>query len=107
MARPTSFETTIRPILLRFAKEIARVLQKNAPKPVKDSGNGRRKRRRGLNPDVVFKLLKGSKAGVAIGELADKLGANRPRVSAALQKLREDKRAKVVGIKRNARWHAA
>jgi hypothetical protein len=107
MARPTSFETTIRPILLRFAKEIARVLQKNAPKPVKESGNGRRKRRRGLNPDAVHKLLKASKNGVAIGELAEKLGANRPRVSAALQKLREEKRARIVGVKRNARWQAA
>jgi hypothetical protein len=102
MPRPSSFESTIRPILLRFAHEIARAVEKATPK--ESAGGGRR---RSLNPEIVYKALKGAKNGSAVGALADKLGAQKSRVSAALQKLRSEKRAKIVGVKRNAKWHAA
>jgi hypothetical protein len=88
MPRLSSFESVIRPILGRFAKEIARAVERSLPK---ETGRGGGRRRRGMNPEVVHKLLKQSKDGSAVGELADK----------------PEKRAKIVGVKRNARWHAA
>lgn len=72
--------------------------------------NGRRKGRPGrpATPlgDKLVKALKSSKAGMQLGDLAKRVGASPSAVQYHLRKLRAEKRARVVGDRKLARWYA-
>lgn len=81
------------------------------------AGRGRRdvvraltggRRRAPVSTAKVLEVLKGSKTGMAVSEIADKVGeSSTDRVRLALTKLRSEKAVKLVGKKRMARWHAS
>lgn len=68
---------------------------------------GKRTRRPALDTDVVLQVVASSKEGIAVSEVASKVGQDKQRVAAALRKLRDDKKIKVKGEKRLARWFPA
>ncbi len=75
------------------------------------TGNGRRgpRRNRADGKQLQAKLLdtlKGSKNGLSLGDVADKVGGPKETVAYHLRVLRDAKKARIVGNRGTARWHA-
>lgn len=77
-----------------------------APKRAAAKGTRRRTRQPGIPPEKVLAALKTQKEAVSLGAITKKLGESKERVAAALRKLRDEKKAKVTGDKRLAKWSA-
>jgi hypothetical protein len=76
-------------------------------------GNGARargpRRDRSAGKQLQEKLheaLKGAKNGFSLGELAEKVGSSKEAIGYHLRVLRDGKKARVVGTRGTARWHA-
>lgn len=70
-------------------------------------GKAGRARRPALDPASVYQVIAGAKEGIAVSEVAAKVGQDKQRVAAALRKLRDEKKIKLKGEKRLARWYPA
>jgi len=66
-----------------------------------------RARKPALDTAAVYQVIAGAKDGIAVSEVAKKVGQDKPRVAAALRKLRDEKKIKLKGEKRLARWYPA
>jgi hypothetical protein len=80
----------------------------------KTRGNGARargpRRDRAAGKELQGKLhdaLKSAKDGLSLGELAKAAGASKETIGYHLRVLRDGKKARVVGTRGTARWHAA
>lgn len=80
-----------------------------APKAAKAAKKSRRTRKPALATDKVLAAVKAAtKDGIAVGEVAAKVGEkDKGRVAVALRTLRDEKKVKLVGEKRAARWFEA
>jgi hypothetical protein len=56
--------------------------------------------------DKLVKTLKGSPKGLSLGEVIDKVGADRNAIKYHLRQLRAQKKARVAGDRKFARWYA-
>lgn len=72
--------------------------------PAARRARGGRRGGRSVAPDSILGLLKDAKEGASVGTVAAKLGAAKPRVAVALRRLRDEKKVKLVGQRRQARW---
>ncbi|HZS36623.1 MAG TPA: hypothetical protein VFF06_07355 [Polyangia bacterium] len=90
---------------------LARRHAKSAGAPAKGRGPGRKKRssrtRAGSSAlrDKLLAALKGKK-GLPLGDIVKKVGAPRSAVKYQLRQLRSQKKARVVGDRKKARWFA-
>jgi hypothetical protein len=74
-------------------------------------GNGRRgpRRNRADGKQLQARLLdtlKGAKSGLSLGDVAEKVGGPKETVAYHLRVLRDAKKARIVGNRGTARWHA-
>jgi hypothetical protein len=116
MAKPT-------PLTLLELKELLPRLQATVEILVGQAGGGRlssageatktrrgRKARNGAATqelqDKLVKTLKGSPKGLSLGEVIDKVGADRNAIKYHLRQLRAQKKARVAGDRKFARWYA-
>src|SRR5438094_4003704 len=76
------------------------------------ASRGRRRKRRRMSPAASAKLrnrvlaMLSSKKGLALGEVVKRAGSARSAVAFQLRQLRSQKKARVVGDRRKARWFA-
>lgn len=56
--------------------------------------------------DKLVKTLKSSPKGLSLGEVIDKVGADRNAIKYHLRQLRAQKKARVAGDRKFARWYA-
>jgi hypothetical protein len=56
--------------------------------------------------EKLHETLKGAKNGFSLGELAEKVGSTKEAIGYHLRVLRDGKKARVVGTRGTARWHA-
>ncbi len=81
-----------------------------AAKPIKagKTGRGPGRPRKVIDTAAILSELGKSKEGLSSTQLATRIGEkSRPRMLAALDRLRTDGRVKLVGVRRKARWHVA
>lgn len=73
----------------------------------KTKGRGRRTRQAAIDPQVVYAVIQNAKEGLSVSEIASQVKEDKQRVAVALRKLRDEKKAKLKGEKRLARWYPA
>lgn len=56
--------------------------------------------------DKLVKTLKGNPKGLSLGQVIDKVGADRNAIKYHLRQLRAQKKARVAGDRKFARWYA-
>ena len=56
--------------------------------------------------DKLIKTLKGNPKGLSLGQVIDKVGADRNAIKYHLRQLRGQKKARVAGDRKFARWYA-
>lgn len=83
---------------------------RKAARPSKPAGRPAKRprtRQAGIDPEKALTVLKAAKEPMSVKEVAAKLGEkSKPRVAAALKKLRSEKKAVLTGEKALARWSA-
>lgn len=82
-----------------------RRMMEAAGKGGKPKSNGTRIPRKALSPDTILAALK--ERPLALGELVVKTGGSKAAVSYALNKLRGEKKVRMRGAKRAAKWSTA